>query len=66
MLDLAGRMVYDTHGTVVFNFGKHKGKPVVQVLQKEPSYYDWIMQGDFPLDTKHKLTQIKLQAKEGR
>jgi DNA polymerase-3 subunit epsilon len=64
MLDLAGRMVYDTHGTAVFNFGKHKGKSIVQVLQKEPSYYDWIMQGDFPLDTKRKLTQIKLQAKE--
>ncbi len=64
MLDFAGRMVYNAQGTAVFNFGKHKGKPVVQVCQKEPSYYDWIMQGDFPLDTKRKLTQIKLQAKE--
>jgi DNA polymerase III subunit epsilon len=62
MLDFAGRMIYDPQGKVVFNFGKHKGKPVVQVLQQEPSYYNWIMKGDFALDTKRKLTQIKLQA----
>ena len=61
MLDLAGRMVYNAQGTAVFNFGKHKGKSVVQVLQQEPAYYHWIMKGDFPLDTKRKLTQIKLQ-----
>ena len=64
LLDFAGRMAYDAHGTAVFNFGKHKGKPVVQVLQQEPTYYDWIMKGDFTLDTKRKLTQIKLKAKE--
>ncbi|XWN35463.1 MAG: 3'-5' exonuclease [Roseivirga sp.] len=61
-LDLAGRMAYDADGTAVFNFGKHKGKPVAQVLQEEPTYYDWMMKGDFPLDTKRKLTQLKLQA----
>jgi DNA polymerase-3 subunit epsilon len=42
----------------VFNFGKHKGKPVTQVLKEEPQYYDWMMKGDFPLDTKQKLTEI--------
>ena len=47
MLDFSGRMVYDAQGTAVFNFGKHKGKPVAQILQKEPSYYSWIMKGDF-------------------
>ena len=62
VLDFAGRMVYDAEGVPVFNFGKHKNKPVAKVLQAEPSYYDWMMQGDFPLDTKRKLTQIKLQA----
>lgn len=66
MLDFAGRMVFDAQGTAVFNFGKHKGKPVVQVLKQEPTYYDWIMKGDFALDTKRKLTQIKLQAKKER
>lgn len=62
MVDLAGRMVYNKNDVEVFNFGKHKGKPVMQVLQKEPSYYDWMMKGDFPLDTKRKLTEIKLRS----
>ncbi|MDD3523063.1 MAG: 3'-5' exonuclease, partial [Bacteroidales bacterium] len=44
----------------VFNFGKHKGRSVKDVLQSEPSYYDWIMKGDFTLDTKKVLTEIKL------
>jgi len=60
MVDLAGRMVFKD-GTEVFNFGKHRGKAVEQVLKDEPSFYDWIMKGDFPLDTKRKLTQIKLR-----
>ncbi|MCU0318199.1 MAG: 3'-5' exonuclease [Amoebophilaceae bacterium] len=64
LLDFAGRMVYDAQGTAVFNFGKHKGKPVAQILRQEPAYYDWIMKSDFPLDTKRKLTQIKLQGKK--
>ncbi|MEQ8302784.1 MAG: 3'-5' exonuclease [Cyclobacteriaceae bacterium] len=60
MIDLAGRMVYDDNGIPVINFGKHKNKAVLQVLKDEPSYYDWVMKGDFPLDTKRKLTEIKL------
>ncbi|TAF35384.1 MAG: 3'-5' exonuclease [Cytophagales bacterium] len=59
-IDLAGRMVYDQHKRAVFNFGKHKDKLVIDVLQKEPTYYDWVMNGEFPLDTKQKLTEIKL------
>ncbi len=42
----------------VFNFGKHKGRPVEEVLKSEPQYYDWMMKGDFPLHTKQKLTEI--------
>ncbi|KYG72534.1 MULTISPECIES: 3'-5' exonuclease [Roseivirga] len=61
MVDLAGRMVFNDKGVEVFNFGKNKGKPVADVLKREPGYYDWMMQGDFPLDTKRKLTQIKLR-----
>jgi DNA polymerase-3 subunit epsilon len=60
LVDYAGRMVKDDSGNPVFNFGKHKGRPVLEVLQKEPSYYDWMMKGDFPLNTKQKLTEIKL------
>ena len=56
--DLAGRLVYDDKGNEVFNFGKHKGKTCVEVFQTEPSYYAWMMQGDFALTTKKKLSQI--------
>lgn len=60
-VDLAGRMVYNDKGQAVFNFGKHKGKRVLDVLQNEPSYYDWMMKGDFPRQTKQKLTELKLK-----
>jgi DNA polymerase-3 subunit epsilon len=62
MVDLAGRMVIDNNQVEVFNFGKHKGKAVVQVLKEEPSYYDWIIKGDFQLDTKRRLTEIRLKS----
>ncbi len=61
MVDLAGRMVYNDKGEETFNFGKHRGKLVSEVLQKEPSFYDWMMKGDFPLDTKRRLTKIRLR-----
>jgi DNA polymerase-3 subunit epsilon len=61
MADLAGRLVYNHKDEVVFNFGKHRGKPVSEILKKEPSYYDWMMKGDFTRDTKRRLTEIKLQ-----
>ena len=62
MVDLAGRIVYNANGVEVFNFGKHKGKSVVEILNKDSSYYDWMQRGDFTLDTKNKLTEIKLRA----
>ncbi|MBI0398816.1 3'-5' exonuclease [Cyclobacterium marinum] len=61
MVDLAGRFVFNDNGEECFNFGKQKGKPIAQVLKEEPGYYDWMMKGDFPLDTKRKLTQVKLR-----
>jgi len=57
-VDFAGRMVYNDAGEELFNFGKHKGKKVEDVFKAEPSYYSWMMQGDFPLYTKRKLEQI--------
>ncbi len=60
IIDLAGRMVRNEKGEAIFNFGKHRSKSVLNVLKDEPSYYDWMMNGDFPLDTKRKLTEIKL------
>jgi DNA polymerase III subunit epsilon len=57
-VDFAARMVYNEDGQETFNFGKHKGKTVEDVLKIEPSYYSWMMQGDFPLYTKRKLEEI--------
>jgi DNA polymerase-3 subunit epsilon len=57
IVDFARRMVR-IDGVEIFNFGKHKGKPVSEVLKVEPQYYDWIMKGDFAMNTKQKLTEI--------
>jgi DNA polymerase-3 subunit epsilon len=60
--DFAGRIIIDENGIEIFNFGKHKGRPVEVVFKEEPAYYSWMMNGDFPLYTKKVLTEIKLRA----
>jgi DNA polymerase-3 subunit epsilon len=60
-VDLAGRIVKNEKGEEVFNFGKHKGKTVSEVFKKDPSYYDWMMQGDFATNTKNVITQLRLK-----
>lgn len=60
-VDFAGRMVYDDNGNELFNFGKYKGERVDVILQRDPGYYAWMMNGDFPLNTKQALTRIKLR-----
>jgi DNA polymerase-3 subunit epsilon len=60
-VDFAGRLIYNEQGEEVFNFGKYKGQLVSQVLQRDPGYYSWMMQGDFALNTKQMLTKIKLR-----
>lgn len=57
LVDFARRFTME-NDVEVFNFGKHKGRPVCDVLKAEPQYYDWMMKGDFPLHTKLKLTEI--------
>lgn len=63
VVDFAGRMVYNDDNVEVFNFGKYKGQPVADVLRRDPGYYSWIQQGDFPLNTKQVLTEIALRSK---
>jgi len=63
-VDFAGRIIYNDEDVEVFNFGKHKGKPVADVLANDPGYYGWMMKGDFPLYTKKVLTSIKLNSKK--
>jgi DNA polymerase III subunit epsilon len=58
IIDFARRFAYDEKGVEVFNFGKHKGRPISDVLKAEPQYYDWMMRGEFPMNTKQKLTEI--------
>ncbi|MBL7812800.1 MAG: 3'-5' exonuclease [Bacteroidetes bacterium] len=60
LADLAGRLILNSSGEVLFNFGKHKGRPVKTVLKDEPGYYNWMMDGDFPQQTKNVLTRIRL------
>ncbi|HPK05618.1 MAG TPA: exonuclease domain-containing protein [Bacteroidales bacterium] len=59
--DLAGHLIFDDQGRETFNFGKYKGKPVEEVFKKEPSYYDWMMNAQFPNYTKKVITAIKLR-----
>ncbi len=65
-VDFARRMVLE-NGREIFNFGKHKGRVVTDVLKAEPQYYDWMMKGDFPLHTKQKLTEVfnRMMLKKG-
>ena len=66
--DYAGRIVLNENNEAIFNFGKHKGKKVLDVLAVEPSYYSWMQNGDFTLDTKRVMTNLYLQlrAKQGK
>ncbi len=57
IIDFARRFVKENN-VIVFNFGKHKGKPVEKVLREEQNYYDWMMRSDFELHTKKKLQEI--------
>ena len=59
--DLMGQIILNDDGMEVINFGKHKGKTVEEVFTKEPSYYKWMMNAEFPLYTKKLITTIKLR-----
>jgi DNA polymerase-3 subunit epsilon len=59
--DFAGMISFDKDGHEIFSFGKHKGVKVDTILEKEPGYFSWIQNADFPLYTKKVLTAIKLR-----
>lgn len=60
-VDFAGRLIYDDNHVEYINFGKYKGQQAEKVLASDPGYYSWIMQGDFPQNTKDAFTRIKLR-----
>ena len=60
--DFAGFIAFNKKGEECFSFGKHKGKLVTEVLEKEPGYFGWLLNADFPLYTKKVLTAIKLRS----
>jgi len=61
--DLVGHIGINRQGKEIFNFGKHKGREVEEVFKKEPQYYDWMINADFPLSTKNVITSIYLRSK---
>jgi len=60
-VDYAGRIVLDEKDVPTINFGKHKGKAVENVFKSDPSYYSWMMNGEFTLDTKQVITELKIK-----
>jgi DNA polymerase-3 subunit epsilon len=64
IIDSGRRFVYQ-NGKPSYNFGKHKGKSIEQVFKEDPSYYSWMLNGDFPAHTKQKLKEFK-EAFEGK
>lgn len=60
-VDLAGRMIYNENHEPIFNFGKNKGKKVKDVVRHEPGFIQWILQGDFPKETKDQLRRLQYE-----
>ena len=61
IVDYAGRLTYNENKEPVINFGKHKGKTAREVYLTEPSYFSWIDNGEFTLDTKRQFALLKQQ-----
>ncbi len=64
--DYAGRIAYNEKGEEIFTFGKYKGRTVEEIFRIEPSYYAWMMNGDFPLYTKKVITEIYIRRKNAK
>lgn len=58
-VDFSGHLIYDDKGEILINFGKHKGKTARQVFETDPSYYAWVQNGTFTLDTKAQFAKLE-------
>jgi len=65
-VDFSGHLIYDDKGEVLINFGKHRGKTARQVFDTDPSYYSWIQNGSFTLDTKAQFAKLEEKFKMER
>ena len=65
-VDFSGQLIYDDKGEILVNFGKHKGKTARQVFETDPSYYSWIQNGSFTLDTKAQFAKLEEKFKMER
>ena len=65
-VDFSGHLIYNDNGEPTINFGKHKGRTAREVYNTEPSYFAWIQQGSFTLDTKRRFAEIEQQIKRER
>ena len=65
-VDFSGNLIYDNEGNILINFGKHKGKTAREVFEREPSYFAWIANGSFTLDTKRQFALLEEQFKRER
>lgn len=63
VLDVTNRLKRLADGTIVFNFGKYMNQPVLEVFDKEPSYFKWIMEKDFSVQVKRILEKLVKDSK---
>ena len=66
VVDFAGRLIEGEDGEPVISFGKHKGRTAREVWLSEPSYFAWVENGDFTLDTKRQFARLKAQFQKER
>ncbi|MBK9270696.1 MAG: 3'-5' exonuclease [Saprospiraceae bacterium] len=58
ILDATQRLRYNEAGEIVFNFGKHIGKPVAKILYEDRNYYHWILEKEFSVQVKNLVRKI--------
>ena len=63
-VDLAGRIVMNDKGEEVVNFGKHKGRTIRELVRRDPAFFGWVQQGDFPQDTKRAFLRLRLKYRD--
>lgn len=61
IIDFAGRLYYDEEGNEIISFGKYKGMKCADVFPRDPGYVNWVLSGDFTMDTKRQFERIALK-----